>query len=333
MPETAATPTKPTSNSLLAISADNAQFVSELDLLEDGSGPIRALVMSPDGSRLAAAGDDSLIRLWSPRDGSLQATWPGHEATVNSLSFSQDGRLLASASDDGRIRIWDVAAGQSLLEFNGATVNSMGEPLTAVAFDPAARYLAASIRLTSINTALWDAATGRIHLPLFDHSGPVNALLFHGDGSQLAVAVTSAGRGAATVYIYDPNTGNVTAELGASEVEASATSLAFSGNLLAAGSSQGQVDIWNISDNSLVHRLEGHTAPVLAVAFSPDGRTLASGSSDGTVALWDSASGNYLRPLEGHDGAVTALTFRLDGYLLFSAGQDGTIRVWGMPVP
>jgi WD40 repeat protein len=67
------------------------------------------------------------------------------------------------------------------------------------------------------------------------------------------------------------------------------TSVAFSpdGRLLASGSYDKTIKLWDVATGSLVRTLSGHTDDVYSVAFSPDGRLLASGSGDETIRLWD----------------------------------------------
>ena len=69
-------------------------------------------------------------------------------------------------------------------------------------------------------------------------------------------------------------------------------SVAFSpdGKLLASGSKDKRIGLWDISDPSkprLIKRLKGYSIVILSVAFSPDGKLLASGGSDNRVSLWD----------------------------------------------
>ena len=71
--------------------------------------------------------------------------------------------------------------------------------------------------------------------------------------------------------------------------ESCANKLVFSpdGKILASGSMDGAIRLWDIATGKNLAVLEGHTYFVRSVAFSPDGKTLVSGSADGTVRLWD----------------------------------------------
>ena len=106
--------------------------------------------------------------------------------------------------------------------------------------------------------------------------------------------------------------------------------MAFSpdGSLLASGSLDSTVRLWNISSGTERRVLKGHSQSVRSVAFSRDGTTLASGSNDATVYLWDVSSGTERDVLKGHSQSVLSVAFSPDGSMLASGSEDGTVRLW-----
>ncbi|MGH4019303.1 MAG: TIR domain-containing protein [Pseudonocardiaceae bacterium] len=115
-------------------------------------------------------------------------------------------------------------------------------------------------------------------------------------------------------------------------------SVAFAtdGTMLATGSGDGTVMLWDLTDRTrprqLGQPLAAHTGSVWAVAFAPDGHTLATGSDDGTVILWDLTDRTQPRSLgqPAHAGSVWAMAFAPDGHTLATGSADGMVILWDL---
>jgi eukaryotic-like serine/threonine-protein kinase len=74
---------------------------------------------SPDGTLLASAGADHLVKIWNIETRKRLFTLPGHDGKVLSLDFSPDGKLLASSGEDKSVRLWDARSGRPLATLTG----------------------------------------------------------------------------------------------------------------------------------------------------------------------------------------------------------------------
>ncbi len=73
------------------------------------------------------------------------------------------------------------------------------------------------------------------------------------------------------------------------------------GKLLAAGSQNGEVWLWQMAEKKQRQILEGHKFNVTVVQFSKDGKTLLTGSSDGLVLLWSVSDGRLEKSFNVND--------------------------------
>jgi hypothetical protein len=100
--------------------------------------------------------------------------------------------------------------------------------------------------------------------------------------------------------------------------------------MLASGSWDATIQLWNLRTGKYVCAFEGHTAPVWSVAFSADGQLLASGSKDETIKLWHLQTGTLLHTLTGHSGGVKSIALSPDKLTLVSGSWDGTVKCWDL---
>jgi WD40 repeat protein len=108
------------------------------------------------------------------------------------------------------------------------------------------------------------------------------------------------------------------------------TALAFSFDqrLLATGSVDNTIKLWDVSTGQELRTLKGPVNKFGAVAFSRDGKWLAGGGVDGKIHLWDVDSGEDVRDFAGHKLRIMALAFSRDGRLLASGSADSTVKIW-----
>ena len=97
--------------------------------------------------------------------------------------------------------------------------------------------------------------------------------------------------------------------------------------VLASGSGDQTIRLWNVQTGRLETILKGHTAPVRTLAFSPKGNFLASGASDKTTRVWNLQTGKEAASFSSVFGNIRAVAFSPDGEILASTGDGGSLRL------
>ena len=138
--------------------------------------------------------------------------------------------------------------------------------------------------------------------------------------------------------MWDATTGDLKKTLTGHDESVSSLSFSPDGSLLASGSHDGTVRLWDAMTGEPQRKLTHQT--VSSVAFSPDGRLLASGSLDGNIYLWDVTKGELYQKLENQNlmrmptdiypPRIHSVSFSPDGRILASGGPDNAIRFWNV---
>jgi WD40 repeat protein/tRNA A-37 threonylcarbamoyl transferase component Bud32 len=108
------------------------------------------------------------------------------------------------------------------------------------------------------------------------------------------------------------------------------TAVAFSPDdkLLASGSADQTIKLWDAASGKELFTLKGHAGRVTGVAFSPNSKRLASAGADRTVRLWETATGKEMLSMQGHTAAVNCVAFSTDARHVATGSDDQTVRVW-----
>ncbi|KAL2213145.1 WD40 repeat-like protein [Sarocladium strictum] len=102
------------------------------------------------------------------------------------------------------------------------------------------------------------------------------------------------------------------------------TCLQFDHNIMATGSYDTTVKIWDIETGECLRTLRGHTGAVRTLQF--DESKLISGSFDKTIKIWNWHTGECLSTLQCHTDGVLSVHF--DGCTLASGSVDNHVKIF-----
>ncbi|KID90234.1 will die slowly [Metarhizium guizhouense ARSEF 977] len=207
-------------------------------------------------------------------------------------------------------------------------------PVSQVRISPNGKFIASASADGTLK--LWDAATGAHMDTLVGHMAGVSCVAWTPDSNTLA-----SGSDDKAIRLWDRVTGRpkTTTRKSIAGQEMAALRghhnyihcLAFSpkGNILASGSYDEAVFLWDVRAGRLMRSLPAHSDPVSGIDFCRDGTLVVSCSTDGLIRVWDTSTGQCLRTLVHEDNpAVTNVCFSPNGRFVLAFNLDNCIRLW-----
>lgn len=149
---------------------------------DDDHDNINAVIYSPDGSLIASAHNEKVIRIWDTNTGEclriLGENETGHSLAVYCIAFHPDGCHLVSGSEDKTIRMWEVNTGECLM-----TIEAHKKPIESICYNPAGTRFSSVSRDKKIKE--WNAETGECLQTLEGHRELVSTVVYTNDGEFL----------------------------------------------------------------------------------------------------------------------------------------------------
>jgi WD40 repeat protein len=288
--------------------------------LQQATGGVMRLLISPNRKRLAGEMDDGAIQVWDAETGRVVLGIPtlkGKAGFFRNLTFSPDGRRLAagaSANGKGVFHVWDAQTGEVLRTGNWRPPRGVD----SVAFSPDGKRLATSHQLQEVK--VWDAETGQDLLTLKSKSTIVESLTFSPDGKLLACGDSKS------LNIWDGATGKPVHVFESQQDIIHHVVFSPNGKRLVSSSHDGTAKVWDAATAANIFTLK-HKECVNCSAFTPDGKRLLTLASNGVLTVWDAATGQEMARFPSPPGGTSCLNFQDDGRRL-AVSSGGAAEIW-----
>ncbi|MFZ1728911.1 MAG: choice-of-anchor D domain-containing protein [Bacteroidota bacterium] len=313
-------PTTP-SVECLGLALTKEERITSLDGLwaGDQAGTINAVAVAESGTLTAAAMSNGQVKVFYPKDAAFVTLINAHSGSANTVHFSPDMRWLATGGSDGHVRIWNTSDGSMAQDLTGPS-----GAVHTVRFTADGNYLVAGSNGNVILWRVWDWGKA------WTHNGDTST-----DGA-LAVSphtdFIASGSGN-SIAILDFTTGTRLRQLTGHSGTVRSLDISNDAFVIASGSEDRSVRLWNAITWQAIRTLTGHSAAVRSVQLSNAAGRVLSGSTDKSVRIWDGRSGALLHTLNGHSGGVNGAVFDRRTRYIISGADDKRIRVWGYVPP
>ena len=269
------------------------------------TAPVLTLAFSANGKILASGGEDKKGRMWDVSTGEsmhiLGGEMTAHKGAINTLAFSENGEMFYSFSiEDGSLRSWNPLDGGCY----GASGGTSDSVTTTVAFSQYGKNFVQAVELPMVlngfefavffsETDIGERSLVNLtkEVPIFTtHREKIVALGIAPSGAFIATGsvdwTIEVWKVPDTAPLKETDLGDPLWTLKGHAGTVTAVAFSPSGKVLASGSADQRVRLWDLTTGQHLRTLSNHTSKISALAFATD-NVLASGSSDGTVFVWE----------------------------------------------
>ncbi|XP_011299588.1 protein FAN-like [Fopius arisanus] len=360
-----------------AVDLDTIQDINdrhgmEVQIMEFGQIPKQVFIL-PHPSRLASTGNLSSVSPLSLVNKARTAlklkqsmVFPFHKETISGIiQMNGDGNSVASVGHDGVLKIYSL-----MNEKLTRSISLSNLPLSSCIFYQTNSGQNILVVGSWDNTLIfYDVEFGRIIDVLPGHEDAVSSLAWSPSRN-----IIVSGSWDCTIKIWHSYISGSKIKLRDSfmaqlDHESKITCLSISRHekLLASGTEDGEICVWNMESYDLEFSVKGHGGKVTATTFDSEckniiactndrtinvfdaktstriystlledeplvlswlGSILLIGDAKGNINLWDSQEATFLSTTPCHNGPLTAITTTTDNNKIITGGNDRRIIVW-----
>ncbi|KAJ8872634.1 hypothetical protein PR048_026242 [Dryococelus australis] len=279
----------------------------------------KATVLTQERKRRGRTVPEDLMSQDALRTFRTLASHPGlHSASapgILSLDIhSADTSKILTGGNDRNATVFNKDTEQVVAILKGHT-----KKVTRVIYHPEEELVITASPDTTIR--VWNVPSSQMTQLLRAHDGPVTGLSLHPTGDY--VLSTSTDQHWAFSDIRSGRLLTKVSDQGSSGIALTTAQFHPDGLIFGTGTSDSQVKIWDLKEQSNVANFPGHSGPITAISFSENGYYLATAADDACVKLWDLRKLKNFKTLQMDDGyEIRDLCFDQSGTYLAVAGTD-----------
>lgn len=270
------------------------------------AGTISKILMSPDGSVMAAVTKSSVIV--RNLKGKGQKSYQSKAGDITGVIFSPDGKQVLFGTDSGLLAEWDIKTGKE------QTVLKHTSPVEPVAYDSKQKQM---LYLHEGDVVVWSLGQAKIIRRERAELAPIaEAAAGPREGQIVARTVLE------NLFVLNKS--------GYYRLDYLVEKMVMSPDrkILALRGRNGIAEVMLYSNGAFQKAFKLDVSGfVSALQFSPDGKTLAISLHNGYIELWDTEKWTKIRSLYGEYEA-RALEFTPDGHGLLSLTGHNIVTAW-----
>ncbi|CAG8613793.1 4509_t:CDS:10 [Acaulospora morrowiae] len=280
---------------------------------------VTSVMFSRDGEFVASGGMDGKVFVWKVDSGELVASLEGPDEIVW-IDWHPKGPILLAGANDASIWMWQLPSGNCMSVFSGHS-----QTATVGKFTPDGKKIVSGSEDSSL--ILWDPKTASAILKITGddsrfHQVGITSLAINKESTLvLTGSLDSSSR------LVNLNNGTILGSFGDHTDSIEATGFCDVLPLVATGSVDGKLNIWDVSTMRLRQTCR-HDDAVVKLKWHLDSPLLTTCSADKTVRVWDARTGNRERIWYGHQDSILDFAISRDGRKVITASDDHVCLVF-----